>query len=209
VSIFAQNRVIREVLITFTRGRKVTSLGVIFNFTGNAPNTIVQPVANMINEAWVRYLLEWSVTIIDLCRTVQGSDCRRAGLFLAFWVRLASVELVRAALKRLFRHMPVQQDNCMSIWELNSSSVLNSLKGLWSSTQSVLSMPRHLFSSLEVSILSVPIATFFSKFTGHTHIRDCGKQCRRRYFQVFIKICSSIGWPFYESRIWKIHGNSR
>ena len=37
------------------RGRKVTSLGVLFNFTGNDKNTTVQPVANMVKEAWVRF----------------------------------------------------------------------------------------------------------------------------------------------------------
>jgi hypothetical protein len=38
------------------RGRRITSLGVIFNFTGNDVNTTVQPVANMVKEQWVRYL---------------------------------------------------------------------------------------------------------------------------------------------------------
>ncbi|KAH9981544.1 Metallo-dependent phosphatase-like protein [Russula compacta] len=34
------------------KGRKVTSLGVLFNFTGNDHNTTVQPVGEMVNEAW-------------------------------------------------------------------------------------------------------------------------------------------------------------
>ncbi|KAI5987669.1 5'-nucleotidase [Pisolithus albus] len=33
-------------------GRRVTSLGVLFNFTGNAHNTTVQPVAKMVEERW-------------------------------------------------------------------------------------------------------------------------------------------------------------
>ena len=38
-----------------TRGRKVTSLGVIFDFTGNDHNTTVQKVEDMVKEAWVSY----------------------------------------------------------------------------------------------------------------------------------------------------------
>ena len=41
----------------FSRGRKVTSLGVIFNFTSNDHNTTVQPVGEMIKEAWVGYTI--------------------------------------------------------------------------------------------------------------------------------------------------------
>ena len=36
----------------FTRGRKVTSLGVLFDFTGNDKNTTVQKVEDMVKEAW-------------------------------------------------------------------------------------------------------------------------------------------------------------
>ncbi len=35
------------------RGRKVTSLGVLFDFTGNDRNTTVQKVEDMVKEAWV------------------------------------------------------------------------------------------------------------------------------------------------------------
>jgi hypothetical protein len=41
---------------TCTRGRKVTSLGVLFDFTGNDHNTTVQKVENMVKEAWVSYI---------------------------------------------------------------------------------------------------------------------------------------------------------
>ncbi|KAF8733290.1 hypothetical protein AX14_003932 [Amanita brunnescens Koide BX004] len=34
------------------KGRRVTALGVLFHFTGNAPNTTVQPVEDMIKEDW-------------------------------------------------------------------------------------------------------------------------------------------------------------
>ena len=37
------------------RGRKVTSVGVLYDFTGNDHNTTVQKVEDMVNEAWVRY----------------------------------------------------------------------------------------------------------------------------------------------------------
>ena len=39
-----------------TRGRKVTSLGVLFDFKGNDVNTTVQNVEDMVKEQWVRRL---------------------------------------------------------------------------------------------------------------------------------------------------------
>ena len=36
------------------RGREVTSLGVLFDFTGNDDNTTVQKVEDMVKEHWVR-----------------------------------------------------------------------------------------------------------------------------------------------------------
>ena len=39
------------------RGRKVTSLGVLFDFTGNDVNTTVQKVEDMVKEQWVRLQL--------------------------------------------------------------------------------------------------------------------------------------------------------
>ena len=33
-------------------GRKVTALGVLFDFTGNSANTTVQKVENMVKESW-------------------------------------------------------------------------------------------------------------------------------------------------------------
>ena len=37
---------------TTRKGRKVTSFGVLFDFTGNDDNTTVQKVANMVKEKW-------------------------------------------------------------------------------------------------------------------------------------------------------------
>ncbi|KAI6029161.1 5'-nucleotidase, partial [Pisolithus microcarpus] len=42
----------RYAKFTTAMGRRVTSLGVLFNFTGNTHNTTVQPVAKMIEESW-------------------------------------------------------------------------------------------------------------------------------------------------------------
>ena len=42
---------------TITRGRKVTSLGVLYDFTGNSANTTVQKVEDMVKEQWVRFRL--------------------------------------------------------------------------------------------------------------------------------------------------------
>ncbi|KIJ33525.1 hypothetical protein M422DRAFT_264454 [Sphaerobolus stellatus SS14] len=40
------------------RGRKVTSLGVLYDFTGNDKNTTVQPVAAMVQEAWFKEAIQ-------------------------------------------------------------------------------------------------------------------------------------------------------
>ena len=42
-----------SVLSLRCRGRKVTSLGVLFDFTGNDVNTTVQRVEDMVKEHWV------------------------------------------------------------------------------------------------------------------------------------------------------------
>lgn len=52
----------RALFICHGRGRRITSLGVLFNFFGNAGNTTVQNVADMVKEQWVLILalLMWS-----------------------------------------------------------------------------------------------------------------------------------------------------
>ena len=42
-----------QIFTNHIRGRKVTSLGVLFDFTGNDHNTTVQKVADMVKETWV------------------------------------------------------------------------------------------------------------------------------------------------------------
>lgn len=42
----------RFVKFTSRKGRRITSLGVLFDFTGNAQNTTVQTVENMVKEQW-------------------------------------------------------------------------------------------------------------------------------------------------------------
>ena len=41
-------------LMKCDRGRSITSLGVLYDFTGNDVNTTVQTVAEMVKEEWVR-----------------------------------------------------------------------------------------------------------------------------------------------------------
>ena len=43
---------------TTRKGRKVTSFGVLFDFTGNDDNTTVQKVEDMVKESWVSRLLD-------------------------------------------------------------------------------------------------------------------------------------------------------
>lgn len=40
--------------VALFRGRKVTALGVIFDFTGNDKNTTVQKVEDMVKETWFK-----------------------------------------------------------------------------------------------------------------------------------------------------------
>ena len=42
-----------QILTNHIRGRKVTSLGVLFDFIYNDHNTTVQKVADMVKETWV------------------------------------------------------------------------------------------------------------------------------------------------------------
>lgn len=44
----------RYAKFTTLMGRRVTSLGVLFDFTGNDDGTTVQKVADMVKEQWVR-----------------------------------------------------------------------------------------------------------------------------------------------------------
>ena len=66
------------------RGRTVTSLGVIFDFTGNSANTTVQTVANMVKEQWVSASIcaddVSDIWIIQVCRSHhRGTRCIRSG----------------------------------------------------------------------------------------------------------------------------------
>ncbi|KAH8112346.1 Metallo-dependent phosphatase-like protein [Phellopilus nigrolimitatus] len=59
----SQNRVsvpIGERFVKFEtrKGRKVTSIGVLFDFTGNAENTTVQTVEDMVDEQWFKEAIE-------------------------------------------------------------------------------------------------------------------------------------------------------
>ena len=58
------------------RGRKVTSLGVLFDFAENAHNTTVQKVADMVKETWVRSIQFNASYQVNLryivCRCYQG-----------------------------------------------------------------------------------------------------------------------------------------
>jgi hypothetical protein len=42
-----------QIFTNHIRGRKVTSLGVLFDFKENDHNTTVQKVADMVKETWV------------------------------------------------------------------------------------------------------------------------------------------------------------
>ena len=80
---------------TTRKGRKVTSFGVLFDFTGNDDNTTVQKVEDMVKESWVSRLLD---AICQFGSCVQFLDAiqEEPDVFL------------------LVGHMPVREDNCQS-----------------------------------------------------------------------------------------------
>ena len=65
----------------------MTSLGVLFDFTGNSANTTVQFVADMVKEQWVNPPFcvrdnDSNISIIQVC----GSHRRRTGCIPSDWV---------------------------------------------------------------------------------------------------------------------------
>jgi hypothetical protein len=68
------------------RGRQVTSLGVLYNFTDNDKNTTVQPPADMVKEAWVRVFMFSRRHILLTSTKVPRGDQRRARLVYPGWV---------------------------------------------------------------------------------------------------------------------------
>jgi hypothetical protein len=79
---FAKFKTRKYVLISATlsdadldsRGREVTALGVLYDFTGNDENTTVQPVEDMVKEAWVRLVPPFfflSHLPVQVCRCHQ------------------------------------------------------------------------------------------------------------------------------------------
>lgn len=55
---------VHRVLSISRRGRKITALGVLFDFTGNAANTTVQKVADMVKEQWVSIIVGYVTSYI-------------------------------------------------------------------------------------------------------------------------------------------------
>ena len=56
---------------TTRKGRKVTSLGVLYDFTDNDHNTTVQPVADMVKEQWVRRISPYSCAYLSVFLTLD------------------------------------------------------------------------------------------------------------------------------------------
>jgi hypothetical protein len=83
-----------------SRGRAVTALGVLYDFTGNDKNTTVQKVEDMVKEAWVRDFHPFPEIIS--CLFLQFADAIKdePDVFL------------------LAGHMPVARDNCEFIYSL-------------------------------------------------------------------------------------------
>ena len=84
-------------ILTSSRGRKVTSVGVLYDFTGNDKNTTVQKVEDMVKEQWFHEAIEEEPDFFLLVGSVSVSSG-------------ADSQLTDWTLN--YRHMPVQRDNC-------------------------------------------------------------------------------------------------
>ena len=106
------------------RGRKVTSLGVLFDFTGNDVNTTVQKVEDMVKEHWVCLDVYLSDPVDPLTSLfaliVRGGDQGGARFLPPCRVRNSGSLSVSISNGRC-RHMPVvKTDNCevLCVWAL-------------------------------------------------------------------------------------------
>jgi hypothetical protein len=68
-----------------SRGRKVTSLGVLYDFTGNVANTTVQKVEDMVKEAWVRHIPHSPLSSVHV-RVASSQRQLRKNLTSSFWL---------------------------------------------------------------------------------------------------------------------------
>lgn len=59
------------------RGKQVTALGVLYNFSGNDHNTTVQTVQNMVKEAWVSNTNGIAINFYQPCYTPVCGGHRR------------------------------------------------------------------------------------------------------------------------------------
>lgn len=76
------------VLSISRRGRKITALGVLFDFTGNAANTTVQKVADMVKEQWVSIIVGYVTSyILQIWTVVSWSYQGSTRLVPTCWVR--------------------------------------------------------------------------------------------------------------------------
>lgn len=96
---------------------RVTSLGVLFDFTGNAVNTTVQNVEDMVKEKWVLCSQNPWPTICwqRSQRTVRRSYCGGTWFLPSNWVSLHTMYSWKVSVqtaKPSGRHMPVSRDNC-------------------------------------------------------------------------------------------------
>lgn len=73
MSVNANNRNLC-LIATLSRGRKVTSLGVLYDFTGNDHNTTVQKVEDMVKEAWVSFFAIAQLNLTNLNIQLQFAD---------------------------------------------------------------------------------------------------------------------------------------
>ncbi|KAF7363627.1 Metallophos domain-containing protein [Mycena sanguinolenta] len=92
------------------KGRAVTSLGVLYDFTGNDANTTVQPVEDMVKEAWVRLFFLSRTKLISCAssrkpsRTSRTSFCLRG---ICLFHKITARPLVFNAIRAVHSTTPI------------------------------------------------------------------------------------------------------
>ena len=95
------------------RGRKVTSLGVLYDFTGNDYNTTVQPVAAMVKEPWFLSAIAEEPDVFVLVGHMPVSEDNCGSLYQSLHIRTRLTRLMDRAgcIQRRARGAPVHANH--------------------------------------------------------------------------------------------------
>ena len=95
-----------------SRGRRVTSLGVLFDFTGNDVNTTVQKVEDMVKETWVCVGCQFFQPLTDPYAQFAEAIKEEPDFFLLAGYAILPHLMIDLSNIQYLRHMPVANDKC-------------------------------------------------------------------------------------------------